>query len=106
MLTGLGLTALQAAPVLVVFGVLYWLYLRPIRIAHKRHQEMLSHLKIGDPVVLESGLYGRIKAFQESGAVLLTIRHEFVVPARREAVAEVVSEEEFTKAWSEKEAND
>ena len=98
MLSGLGLTLLQAVPVLLVFGALYYFYLRPIRRAHQSHEQMLTNLKPGDPVVLESGVFGRILAFHEKETVLLAISDDIAVPVQRRSIASVISEGELAAA--------
>lgn len=102
-MSGIAFAALQALPVLAVFGALYFLYLRPIRQSHRKHKKMLGNLEAGNPVVLDTGIYGRVAGFSESGAVLLSLTDNIVVPLRRESIAEVVSEEDFASARAFKE---
>ncbi|HEX6590211.1 MAG TPA: preprotein translocase subunit YajC [Longimicrobiales bacterium] len=43
-----------------IFGIFYFLLIRPQRQAQKRHVQMLSELKKGDEIVTEGGLVGTV----------------------------------------------
>lgn len=45
-------------PVLLTFGILYFLMIRPERQKEKRRKEMIAALKVGDKVLLSSGILG------------------------------------------------
>ncbi len=49
-------------PLLLMFGVFYFLLIRPQQKKTRTHQEMLKSLKVGDRVVTTGGLYGTIVA--------------------------------------------
>jgi len=51
---------MQLAPLLLIFGVFYFLLIRPQQQKQKQHKEMLSKLKRGDRVVTAGGILGRI----------------------------------------------
>ena len=48
------------APLVIVFGIMYFLVMRPATKERKRHQEMLDALKRGDEVVTSGGIFGRV----------------------------------------------
>ena len=98
LLSGLSIAVLQMAPILVVFGVLYYFYLRPIRRQYRSHQRMLEKLEAGNPVVLESGIYGHVLAMHENDSVLLALGEDVTVPVTRSAIAKVISQEELAAA--------
>ena len=52
----------SAVPFLLIFGVMYFLIIRPQQKQAKEQQSFLAQLKKGDEVVLQSGLFGRIAA--------------------------------------------
>lgn len=47
-------------PLILMFGIFYFLLIRPQQKKAKQHKEMLASLKIGDEVLTGGGLYGRI----------------------------------------------
>lgn len=51
---------LAFAPFVLMFGVLYFLVLRPQQKKLKEQQEMISALKAGDEVITASGILGKI----------------------------------------------
>jgi preprotein translocase subunit YajC len=49
-------------PLILMFGVFYFLLIRPQQKKQRDHQDMLRSLKVGDRVVTTGGLYGTIVA--------------------------------------------
>jgi preprotein translocase subunit YajC len=49
-------------PLILMFGVFYFLLIRPQQKKQRQHQEMLRSLKVGDRVVTTGGLHGTIVA--------------------------------------------
>jgi preprotein translocase subunit YajC len=62
-----GMTAilLQLAPLLLIFGVFYFLLIRPQQQKQKAHREMLGKLKRGDRVVTAGGIMGKITTVKD-----------------------------------------
>ncbi len=56
---------LQFVPILLIFGIFYFLLLAPMRKRQKLHQALLTALKRGDRVVTNGGLLGEIAAVEE-----------------------------------------
>jgi preprotein translocase subunit YajC len=56
---------LQLVPILLIFGIFYFLLLAPMRKRQKQHQALLAELKRGDKVVTNGGLLGEIAAVEE-----------------------------------------
>ncbi len=57
-------------PLILMFGIFYFLLIRPQQKKAKQHKEMLSSLKVGDEVLTGGGLYGRISEINQD---ILTI---------------------------------
>ena len=55
----------QFVPILLIFGIFYFLLLAPMRKRQKQHQVLLGALKRGDRVVTNGGLLGEIAAVEE-----------------------------------------
>src|SRR5262245_30389249 len=65
-LGGLG----QLAPLVIMFGIIYFLLIRPASKQRKQHAELLNQLKKDDEVVTSSGIYGRIIVLEDKVATL------------------------------------
>ena len=55
----------QFVPIVLIFGIFYFLLLAPMRKRQKQHQILLGALKRGDRVVTNGGLLGEIAAVEE-----------------------------------------
>jgi preprotein translocase subunit YajC len=55
---------------ILIFGVMYMLLIRPQAKKQKQHQEMLKNLKKGDKVITSGGLYGIIVKVTEKDVIL------------------------------------
>lgn len=73
-------------PLFLIFGIFYFLLIRPANQERKRHDEMLKALKKGDRVVTNGGLHGSIHALTDS-IVKLRIADKTTVEINRSAVA-------------------
>jgi preprotein translocase subunit YajC len=58
-------TLLQFAPLLLIFVVGYFFMIRPQQQRQRQHQQMISGLKRGDSVVLNSGVIGKVVRVEE-----------------------------------------
>lgn len=47
-------------PLVIIFVIFYVLLILPQQRKQKKHQEMLDNLKVGDEVITQGGLYGKI----------------------------------------------
>ena len=84
-------------PIIIFFVVMLifmWLLLiRPQRQQAKRHQQMLTSLKVGDEVITAGGIYGEVTAIDED-RVQLEIDADVKVAVAKRAIASVVPPEE------------
>jgi preprotein translocase subunit YajC len=83
------LLQLVGLPVLL-FGLFYFLMIRPQQRRMKQHQEMLGGLKRGDNVVLSSGVYGKIVRVEDA-TVGVEIATGVTVKVRKAMITEVES---------------
>lgn len=79
-------------PFLLMFGVLYFLMIRPQQKKMKEQQEMLSKLSVGDHVVTTSGIFGVVKELSEK-VLTLEVADRVNVRFVRSQVAQKVSAE-------------
>ncbi len=54
----------------LIFGMFYFLMIRPTRQRERKHDEMVEELQKGDKVITAGGLYGRIESIDEDSVVL------------------------------------
>jgi preprotein translocase subunit YajC len=53
-----------------IFGVFYFLLIRPQRKRQKEHQQLMTELKKGDKVITAGGIYGVIESLSEDSIVI------------------------------------
>ena len=58
---------------LVIFGIFYFLMIRPQVKRQREHQAMLSKLGKGDEVITRGGLIGKITGEGDNGVVVLEL---------------------------------
>lgn len=74
-------------PLVVIFGLFYFLFIRPQQKQQKERDNMLKALKEGDKVVMVSGVYATVSKVEDGGDVLrLQIADGVNVKAARSAV--------------------
>jgi preprotein translocase subunit YajC len=56
----------QFVPLVLIFGIFYFLIIRPQQKKQKLHTQFLSELKRGDRVVTSSGIIGTIKTLSDA----------------------------------------
>jgi preprotein translocase subunit YajC len=54
----------------VIFGVMYLLMIRPRQKQQKQHEAMMQELRPGDRVIIAGGIYGQIESLSEDTAIL------------------------------------
>jgi len=55
---------------LLIFGVFYFLIIRPQRRRQKQHDELMQELKRGDKVITTGGIYGVVESLSDESVVL------------------------------------
>ena len=76
-------------PFILMFGVLYFLVLRPQQKKIKEQQQMLSALKHGDEIVTASGLLGKVTGITEK-VVTVEVADNVRVKMMKSQVSQVV----------------
>ena len=57
-------------PLILIFGIFYFILIRPQQKKARKHQNMLSNLSKGDAVVTEGGIYGSVIGLKDNVVVL------------------------------------
>ena len=90
------------APLILIFGVFYFLIIRPQNKKIKDHQEMVNNLKIGTKVITNSGIIGIIKDIDDKeNQIDVEISQGVVVKMLRAAVNDL-AEKNLEKKISKK----
>ncbi len=61
---------MQFGPLILIFGVFYFLLIRPQSKKAKLHQQMLSAIKAGDDVVTTGGILGKVTGVKDDKIIL------------------------------------
>ena len=64
---------------IVIFIIFYSVLYIPQRRRNKKHKELLSKLKIGDNVITDSGIHGRVTNIDKDKATLVLKKGEIVI---------------------------
>lgn len=80
-------------PLLLMFGIMYFLVILPQQRQRKKTQEMLSAVKNGDKVVTTSGIYGTINGI-DGDTFILKIADNVKIRIARAAIAHVETPED------------
>ena len=87
--SGMGMVGAIVSMV-VLFGIMYFLMLRPQKKEQKRLQAMLNDMEVGDSIVTTSGFYGVIIDMTEEDVIVEFGNNKNCrIPMRKQAIAEV-----------------
>ena len=79
---------LSFLPMILIFGIFYFILIAPMRKRQKKTQQMLAQLKKGDAVITNGGIYGRIAAIDDATAtVILQVSDQVKIKIARSALA-------------------
>ena len=74
----------------VLFGIMYFLMLRPQKKEQKRLQAMLNDMEVGDSIVTTGGFYGVVIDMTEEDVIVEVGNNKNCrIPMRKQAIAEV-----------------
>jgi len=79
--------------IILAFGLVYLLFVRPQRKRQSQQQQMMSDLRVGDEVLTVGGIYGTVSQLDED-EVTVEIAPDTEVRVARRAIAGVTREEE------------
>lgn len=80
----------QFLPIILMFGVIYFLMIRPQQKKAKKEKEFEAAIKIGDRVITKSGLHGKIAELNPETIVLETMAGKLLI--ERSAVSMEMSQ--------------
>lgn len=85
-------------PLILIFGIMYFLLIRPQQKKLKEHQQMVTALRRGDQVITQGGVMGKVtKVKDDSNEVEVQIAEGVNVRVVRSTIATVVNKTEPAK---------
>ena len=94
-----GSVVTQIVPLILIFGIMYFLLIRPQQKKLRDHAALVAGLRRGDQVVTSGGLIGKVtKVKEEVGEIEVEIAPGVNVRVVRSTVSSVLSRTEPAKA--------
>ncbi|OUD10654.1 preprotein translocase subunit YajC [Marivivens niveibacter] len=84
-------------PFILIFGIMYFLLIRPQQKKVKEHQEMVAALRRGDQVVTQGGVIGKVSKVKDDNEVEVEIAAGVSVRVVRSTITQVVNKTEPAK---------
>jgi len=81
-------------PLILLFGIFYFLIIRPQQQRMKAHQAMVAAVKRGDTVVTAGGLIGKVSKVKDDGELMVEIADNVQVRVLKSTLTEVRSKGE------------
>lgn len=75
----------QFLPLIIIFGIFYFILIRPQQQKQKRHKLMLDSLQKGDKVITIGGIYGIIRDIKGE-TLTLEIAKDIMINTTRSAI--------------------
>jgi preprotein translocase subunit YajC len=76
-------------PLILLFGIFYFLIIRPQQQRMKAHQAMVAGVKRGDVVVTAGGLIGKVAKVKDDGELMVEIADNVQVRVLKSTLTEV-----------------
>lgn len=84
----------QFVPLILIFGIMYFLLIRPQQKKMKDHQKMVEALRRGDQVVTQGGLIGKVSKVKEDGEIEVELAEGVKVRVVQSTIAQVLNKTE------------
>jgi preprotein translocase subunit YajC len=76
-------------PLILLFGIFYFLLIRPQQQRMKTHQQMVEAVRRGDTVVTAGGLIGKVAKVKDDGELMVEIADNVQVRVLKSTLTEV-----------------
>ncbi|AFO87798.1 MULTISPECIES: preprotein translocase subunit YajC [Phaeobacter] len=84
----------QFLPLILIFGIMYFLLIRPQQKKLKTHQSMVEALRRGDQVVTQGGIIGKVAKVKEDGEIEVEIAEGVKIRVIKSTIAQVLNKTE------------
>ena len=81
-------------PIILIFGIMYFLMIRPQQKKVKEHRGMVEALRKGDQIVTQGGIIGKVVKVKEDGEVEVEIAKEVKVRILKHTITQVMNKTE------------
>ena len=81
-------------PIILIFGIMYFLMIRPQQKKAKEHRGMVEALRKGDQIVTQGGIIGKVVKVKEDGEVEVEIAKEVKVRILKHTITQVMNKTE------------
>lgn len=78
-------------PLVLLFGIFYFLLIRPQQQRLKAHQQLVASVKRGDTVVTAGGLIGKVAKVKDDGEIMVEVADNVQVRVLKSTLTEVRS---------------
>jgi preprotein translocase subunit YajC len=76
-------------PLILLFGIFYFLLIRPQQQRLKAHQQMVEAVRRGDTVVTAGGMVGKVAKVKDDGEIMVEIADNVQVRVLKSTLTEV-----------------
>ncbi len=84
----------QFVPLILIFGIMYFLLIRPQQKKMKDHRTMVEALRRGDQIVTGGGIVGKVSKVRDDGEVEVEIAEGVRVRVIRSTITQVLNKTE------------
>lgn len=88
----------QFVPLILIFGIMYFLLIRPQQQKMKEHKKMVESLRRGDQVVTQGGLIAKVSKVKDDNEVEVELAEGVKVRVVRSTIAQVMSKTDPAEA--------
>ena len=91
---------IQLLPFILIFGVMYFLMIRPQKKKQQEHQKMLDNLQVHDKIITNGGIIGKVVNIKKEKNTIVVRVDETTntkIEFQRSAIGGVINEEAQTK---------
>ena len=88
----------QLVPLILIFGIMYFLLIRPQQKKAKEHQAMVQAIRRGDQVVTQGGLIGKVVKVKDDNEIEVEVSEGVKVRVVQSTVSQVLNKTEPAKA--------
>ena len=82
-------TLMSLAPLVIIFGVFYFLLIRPQSKRQKEHKELIGNLSTGDEVTTAGGILGKVTEVKDD-FVKIQVADNVVVTVQKHTIGAVM----------------
>lgn len=90
---GGGSLIVSLIPILLIFGIFYFLVILPQKRQRQQLQEMIANLKINDEIVTSGGVIGKIKEIRETSFIIQSAEKSFLEIGKQAVIGKKADEQ-------------